>query len=474
MTDRPSPMVPPEVDLRTLPGFKLNVEKLLASELWALTRAAADAFRGAVALWCQAWKQIPAASLPDDEATLAAFAEMPVGKFRRERALVMRGFVLCSDGRWYHRTLADDALEAWPRHLTYQAKRETDRNRLKEWRANKRRNTDETTDETRHETPDETYFVRSKTRTGHKIPPSPSGRPPLPNDDRETAVAAWNTLAAELGLARVQRLTAQRRASLAKRLGECGGLLGWEAALERVRASDFLHGNNDRGWRADFDFMLQAKSFTKLMEGGYDRSGKASAEVDPADAERRRRAEIGRGVAAFRGRGSAGSGGQGRTDSGGDAGGGTGTPAGERGADRGGTRQAGPVGGGVQHPGQGLRGGDGVLHRGPEGLAQRPSPPGDGAGQGEPPLGPEATAGERNSRSSAGRNAGAADASKQTVPGLAAASEKGTAEILGRNDGGGAVASQLGGDGAQGEVADLSDDLTVMPGFLRRESAARD
>jgi hypothetical protein len=38
-------------------------------------------------------------------------------------------------------------------------------------------------------------------------------------------------------------------------------------ALER---SAFCRGENDRGWRADFDFLLQPKSFTKLLEGAYD------------------------------------------------------------------------------------------------------------------------------------------------------------------------------------------------------------
>lgn len=88
----------------------------------------------------------------------------------------------------------------------------------------------------------------------------------------EQAVETYNALAGELSLARVQRLTKQRRKALLARLKEAGGIEGWAFAMAKVRDSPFLRGDNARGWRADFDFLLQARSFTKLMEGGYDRA----------------------------------------------------------------------------------------------------------------------------------------------------------------------------------------------------------
>ena len=39
--------------------------------------------------------------------------------------------------------------------------------------------------------------------------------------------------------------------------------------MEKVAASHFLTGKKIN-WQADFDFLLQAKSFTRLMEGSYD------------------------------------------------------------------------------------------------------------------------------------------------------------------------------------------------------------
>lgn len=89
--------------------------------------------------------------------------------------------------------------------------------------------------------------------------------------DTETqAFAAWNDLASELGLPKAQILTAERRRKIKSRLNECGGLDGWRDALAKIRGSPLCRGENDRGWRADLDFLLQRKSFTRLMEGSYD------------------------------------------------------------------------------------------------------------------------------------------------------------------------------------------------------------
>jgi hypothetical protein len=91
------------------------------------------------------------------------------------------------------------------------------------------------------------------------------------------AVNAFNERAAKVGWPQAQRLTEPRKASLRKRLEECGGLSGWTEAMERASKSPFLCGSSDRGWRASLDFFLQARSFTKLMEGAYDeRTGRSA------------------------------------------------------------------------------------------------------------------------------------------------------------------------------------------------------
>jgi uncharacterized protein YdaU (DUF1376 family) len=146
----PAPLVPADVDCTDLDGFMLNVERLMASELVALSSH--EVIGAALLLWCRAWKQRPAASLPNDEKVIAAFARMPLARFRRISDEVLRGFVLCDDGRLYHSTLAREAINAYGRKVSFQRRREADAERLRKWRSGTRT-------ETPPETPDETRFV---------------------------------------------------------------------------------------------------------------------------------------------------------------------------------------------------------------------------------------------------------------------------------------------------------------------------
>lgn len=84
----------------------------------------------------------------------------------------------------------------------------------------------------------------------------------------ETEVAEWNRIAELHGLPRCQVLTPQRKAALKARLKDCGGSSGWLDACRMVSESDFLTGKKT-DWKASFDFMLQKKSFTKILEGAY-------------------------------------------------------------------------------------------------------------------------------------------------------------------------------------------------------------
>jgi uncharacterized protein YdaU (DUF1376 family) len=105
----------------------------------------------------------------------------------------------------------------------------------------------------------------------------------------EAAVEAYQALACRCGIALVQRMTAARQAKLRARLKDCGGLDGWKAALEKLESSRFCLGVNDKGWKADFDFLLQESSFVKLMEGKYDdrkptnKGGRTSAKQSIAE-----------------------------------------------------------------------------------------------------------------------------------------------------------------------------------------------
>jgi uncharacterized protein YdaU (DUF1376 family) len=99
--------------------------------------------------------------------------------------------------------------------------------------------------------------------------------PVVPKDDFEKqAVDGWNTLAAEMKLPTVQKFDTSRRKKVRLRLEECGGIIGWNDMLLTVRKSPHLLGMTpakDGGapWRADFDWIVEPKNFTKVMEGNY-------------------------------------------------------------------------------------------------------------------------------------------------------------------------------------------------------------
>lgn len=91
-------------------------------------------------------------------------------------------------------------------------------------------------------------------------------QPPLTVDE---VVEAWNLTAERKGLRKAVKLTPQRRKQIQARIKQ-NTISEWQEALAAIERSRFCCGENDRGWRADLDFLLQPKSFTRLIEGFYD------------------------------------------------------------------------------------------------------------------------------------------------------------------------------------------------------------
>ncbi|EAQ34463.1 hypothetical protein NB311A_11997 [Nitrobacter sp. Nb-311A] len=107
-----APLTPPDLDLRDFPYMPLDVVRLRDSELAVISSG--EEFRAAVLLWCAAWHQVPAASLPDDDRLLASLAGFgrDIKAWEAVRDTALHGFVKCSDGRFYHPVIAEKAIEA--------------------------------------------------------------------------------------------------------------------------------------------------------------------------------------------------------------------------------------------------------------------------------------------------------------------------------------------------------------------------
>lgn len=84
------------------------------------------------------------------------------------------------------------------------------------------------------------------------------------------AVEIWNEKAASVGWSQVQKISKPRFSATIARLKDCGGLDGWQHAINRAAASDFLTGQTARPFFASFDWLTKPANFTKLMEGNYD------------------------------------------------------------------------------------------------------------------------------------------------------------------------------------------------------------
>ncbi len=107
-----SPPVPSDADLRHFPNMPLEVARLRDSDIASVGDP--EVFRCAVMLWCAAWHQVPAGSLPNDDATLARMAGLgrDIKTWKRLRVATLRGFREFADGRIYHRVVCEKAIES--------------------------------------------------------------------------------------------------------------------------------------------------------------------------------------------------------------------------------------------------------------------------------------------------------------------------------------------------------------------------
>jgi len=85
----------------------------------------------------------------------------------------------------------------------------------------------------------------------------------------ETALrGAWNALGKPFSA--VRGFGTKRKAALRAANKDSDFLLNWHEALERVKASSFCRGENDRAWVAGIDWFLRPDKVSEIMEGKFD------------------------------------------------------------------------------------------------------------------------------------------------------------------------------------------------------------
>ncbi|NBB65066.1 hypothetical protein GVN18_38060 [Pseudomonas sp. ODNR1LW] len=126
---------PADCDLSAYDWFPLKHKRLTMSAWWLRASDRAKALN--IDLWCAAYQQVPAASLPDDDVALsdlAGFGRRDISAWLEVKAEVLACWILWTDGRWYHPTLAEVACEAWASRLEAIQQREADRERKRQKR----------------------------------------------------------------------------------------------------------------------------------------------------------------------------------------------------------------------------------------------------------------------------------------------------------------------------------------------------
>jgi hypothetical protein len=114
-----------------VPHFELDIARLLDSDFFA--KSDGDEFKAAIALWLKSWWQVPAASLPDDDAVLAVLSGTG-DEWQFYKKMALHGWIKCSDGRLYHPVVAEKAREALERRAACPSSAKGSRYRMRKMR----------------------------------------------------------------------------------------------------------------------------------------------------------------------------------------------------------------------------------------------------------------------------------------------------------------------------------------------------
>ncbi len=106
----------------------------------------------------------------------------------------------------------------------------------------------------------------------------------------------WNDQLEKTGstMRRLTIMSEQRRSTVRARLREVGGDVGKiYRAMDIAIASPFMNGDNERGWKGNYDWVMCPKNFIKVLEGNY-----SDPEARPAKPQAKQPPEQDPGAAA--------------------------------------------------------------------------------------------------------------------------------------------------------------------------------
>jgi uncharacterized protein YdaU (DUF1376 family) len=245
-------------------------------------------------LLCYAWLKD---GLPDDPAKLAKALHVTPAKFQRLWRVIAHKFPKMDDGRLRNERQEEErAKQAAYKQERSESGRKGNAKRWAEAHAviaqpslsdensiANHRSSSASSSASSSSTPDSTE------REAASAAPRPSA---------QALADAWNEDTTP-PIARCRELTDRRRKQAMARLRE-RPLEEWRPIFQRINASDFCRGQNDRGWIATFDWALQPDTAAKVLEGKYDNRTKvvSAADARASNLKREREAWLNRNKGA--------------------------------------------------------------------------------------------------------------------------------------------------------------------------------
>ena len=283
----PEPPVTADCDLRTFRYMPFDVARFRDSRFSAVIDPAAGFF--AIQLWAAAWHQVPAGSLPNEDAML----RMLSGCGRDQRLWdsvkdgALYGFVPHADGRLYHPAITEFVIEAYGKLL------KNTENGKKGGRPPKPNANPTLTDGKPNANPTLTQHEPSEVK-GSEVkgsedkdtpkPPQADSEPEAGNAAKAASVSVQQVvdLYHEIlpSLPSVLKVTDARRKAISARIhDDLKTPSEWRVFFSRVGKSDFLTGKADN-FRADLEWLCKPSNFLKVREGRYDPKNATSATTE--------------------------------------------------------------------------------------------------------------------------------------------------------------------------------------------------
>jgi len=120
-------------------------------------------------------------------------------------------------------------------------------------------------------------FDEGSTRTSRGVPPKrKEDNIKEKEEKRKEIVDVYNSICTNLS--KIQKITDKRKKSIDAFAKEFT-LDQFKEICEKANTTDFLIGKNDRGWKADFDFLMRIDKATAILEEKYNTSSKKTKEV---------------------------------------------------------------------------------------------------------------------------------------------------------------------------------------------------